>query len=225
VTNALVPSADLWACTNGNITDHSFAEWDNTALPVAGSTTLGLFALWDDLVVDETEGGSLVHQTVLEGGVNVEVVQWHQVRTFDGGPMGPTGSFEIKIFASGPVLAQFIYLDTGFAGAGASATVGIEWPGPMAPIAQQFSMNTPSVPSGLVISVIAGSPPTPCYPNCDGSTTAPCLNVADFGCFLNRFGAGDTYANCDGSTTPPVLNVADFGCFLNAFGAGCGTSC
>ena len=61
----------------------------------------------------------------------------------------------------------------------------------------------------------------PCYANCDGSTTPPALNVLDFGCFLNRFAAGDTYANCDGSTTPPVLNVLDFGCFLNRFAAGC----
>jgi probable HAF family extracellular repeat protein len=60
-----------------------------------------------------------------------------------------------------------------------------------------------------------------CYANCDGSTTAPILNVADFSCFLNAFAAGDSYANCDGSTTPPVLTVADFGCFLNAFAAGC----
>jgi hypothetical protein len=61
----------------------------------------------------------------------------------------------------------------------------------------------------------------PCYANCDGSTTAPILNVLDFGCFLNRFAAGDTWANCDGSTTAPVLNVLDFACFLNAFAAGC----
>ncbi len=60
-----------------------------------------------------------------------------------------------------------------------------------------------------------------CYANCDGSTTTPVLNVLDFSCFLNKFGAGDPYANCDGSTTPPVLNVLDFSCFLNKFGAGC----
>jgi hypothetical protein len=62
---------------------------------------------------------------------------------------------------------------------------------------------------------------TSCYANCDGSTTPPVLNVADFGCFLQKFAAGDLYANCDGSTTPPVLNVADFGCFLQKFAAGC----
>jgi probable HAF family extracellular repeat protein len=61
----------------------------------------------------------------------------------------------------------------------------------------------------------------PCYANCDGSTTAPVLNVLDFGCFLNKFAAGDSYANCDGSTAAPVLNVLDFACFLNRFATGC----
>jgi hypothetical protein len=60
-----------------------------------------------------------------------------------------------------------------------------------------------------------------CYANCDGSTTEPVLNVADFSCFLSRFAAGDAYANCDSSTPEPVLNVADFSCFLAKFAAGC----
>ena len=70
---------------------------------------------------------------------------------------------------------------------------------------------------------VAGGIPTPpvCYANCDSSTTAPVLNVADFTCFLQRFAAGESYANCDGSTTAPVLNVADFTCFLQSFAAGC----
>jgi trimeric autotransporter adhesin len=70
----------------------------------------------------------------------------------------------------------------------------------------------------------------PCYPNCDGSTMPPILNVEDFTCFINEFAAAqslppeqqvDHYANCDQSTTPPVLNVEDFTCFINAFAAGC----
>jgi hypothetical protein len=60
-----------------------------------------------------------------------------------------------------------------------------------------------------------------CYANCDTSTQAPILNVADFSCFLQRFATADPYANCDGSTTAPVLNVADFTCFLQKFAAGC----
>jgi hypothetical protein len=63
--------------------------------------------------------------------------------------------------------------------------------------------------------------PPPCLANCDGSTTAPVLNVNDFACFLNLFAQGGWQANCDGSTTPPILNVNDFACFLNAFAAGC----
>jgi hypothetical protein len=60
-----------------------------------------------------------------------------------------------------------------------------------------------------------------CYANCDGSASVPVLNVNDFTCFLNRFGAGEPYANCDGSTAAPVLNVNDFVCFLGKFAAGC----
>jgi hypothetical protein len=62
---------------------------------------------------------------------------------------------------------------------------------------------------------------TGCYANCDLSTTAPVLSVADFVCFLNRFSSGDTYANCDGSTAGPTLNIADFLCFLEQMSAGC----
>ncbi len=60
-----------------------------------------------------------------------------------------------------------------------------------------------------------------CYPNCDGSTSTPVLNVNDFQCFLNAFAAGNLCSNCDGSTSNPVLNVNDFQCFLNQFAAGC----
>jgi hypothetical protein len=74
---------------------------------------------------------------------------------------------------------------------------------------------------GLVTRFLVEPVPAACYPNCDGSSVAPILNVLDFNCFLNKFAAGDTYANCDGSTVPPVLNVLDFNCFLNKFAAGC----
>jgi Galactose oxidase, central domain len=60
-----------------------------------------------------------------------------------------------------------------------------------------------------------------CYANCDGSTAAPVLNVADFTCFFQKFATGNSYANCDGSTGVPVLNVQDFTCFLQKFAVGC----
>jgi hypothetical protein len=81
-----------------------------------------------------------------------------------------------------------------------------------------------------VIQILTGSAQPPCYANCDGSTTAPVLNVEDFSCFINEFAAAQLlpheqqlthYANCDESTTAPVLNVEDFTCFINAFAQGC----
>jgi 6-phosphogluconolactonase (cycloisomerase 2 family) len=71
---------------------------------------------------------------------------------------------------------------------------------------------------------------TECYPNCDGSTVEPILNVDDFTCFISEFSAAQAlpheqqltaYANCDGSTIAPVLNVDDFTCFITRFSAGC----
>lgn len=75
--------------------------------------------------------------------------------------------------------------------------------------------------NALIAFEIRGVAEAPCYPNCDGSTQEPRLNVLDFACFLNAFSAGAWYADCDGATAPPVLNVNDFACFLNAFAAGC----
>jgi hypothetical protein len=83
-----------------------------------------------------------------------------------------------------------------------------------------FTVST-SIPTAPNSAILRARIPASCYPNCDGSTTAPILNVADFTCFLQKFAAGDPYANCDRSTTPPVLNVADFTCFLQRFAAAC----
>ncbi len=83
------------------------------------------------------------------------------------------------------------------------------------------SRENPTVRNRPLLHIAYTPPPAGCYANCDHSTALPCLNVLDFGCFLNAFAAGQTYANCDSSTNIPVLNVLDFGCFLNAFAAGC----
>jgi trimeric autotransporter adhesin len=73
-------------------------------------------------------------------------------------------------------------------------------------------------------------PPAPCYPNCDGSTVPPIINIDDFTCFINEYAGGSLlphaqqighYANCDGSTVHPVLNVDDFTCFINRYAQGC----
>jgi probable HAF family extracellular repeat protein len=76
-------------------------------------------------------------------------------------------------------------------------------------------------PQGMGEAFLARLGPVVCYANCDGSTVAPVLNVADFVCFQTKYAAQDPAANCDGSTVAPVLNVADFICFQSRFAAGC----
>jgi hypothetical protein len=76
-------------------------------------------------------------------------------------------------------------------------------------------------PTSVILRLDTFTPTPPCYANCDGSTTAPILNVSDFICFQNKFAGGSPYANCDGSTIEPILNILDFICFQNAYAAGC----
>jgi hypothetical protein len=75
--------------------------------------------------------------------------------------------------------------------------------------------------SWILTGSITYFPVGPCYPNCDGSTQPPILNVSDFVCFQAAFAAGAPYANCDQSTGAPALNVLDFVCFMQQFAAGC----
>jgi hypothetical protein len=91
------------------------------------------------------------------------------------------------------------------------------------------SGESPITATRMEFTFVAGGGPV-CYANCDGSTTAPILNVEDFTCFINEFAAATQlpheqqlthYANCDQSTTAPVLNVEDFTCFINQFAQGC----
>jgi hypothetical protein len=231
VTNAAVVSPNLYASTNGVISSVLFTAYSNTALPAAGAGR-ALLPFWDDLLVDPAQGGAVVHQAVLEGGTNVHIVQWNNVRTFAGGAGSATGTFQVKIFESGPVLAQFIYQNVDFVGTassnGISATVGFQAdaaPGNNV----QYSFNQSAIQSGMVLSLILTGGGA-CYANCDGSTIEPVLNVDDFTCFINEYASAQTlphqqqvtaYANCDGSTTAPALNVDDFTCFINRYALGC----
>ncbi len=137
-----------------------------------------------------------------EGGVFSLIVGGDAVATASAGPIGGTNPNPIV----GHLTAHYTPTDTG------PVDVGVR-------ITRPYTVQADLTDYVDNITITAG--PAACYPNCDGSTTPPILNVLDFTCFLNRFAAGDTYANCDASTMPPVLNVLDFTCFLNRFAAGC----
>lgn len=110
---------------------------------------------------------------------------------------------------------------TGAPGANARAFLGPSGPWMLI---RESGTNAAQELAFIVRGTAGGGGGPVCYANCDGGTTQPCLNVQDFGCYLNLFASGDSRANCDGSTTTPVLNVQDFSCFLNRFAAGC-SSC
>src|SRR5262249_29885737 len=57
------------------------------------------------------------------------------------------------------------------------------------------SQITPTCEETWAAFMVVVNHVTPCYSNCDGSTTPPVLTANDFQCFLNRFAAGDSYAN------------------------------
>ena len=178
-TNAAMPLSALFASTNGVISQNSFGNFGNTALPAVGAGR-ALFPFWDDLYADPaTNNGSVLIQSVVENGVNVQIVQWNNVRTFGGGTGSATGTFQCKIFASGPVYAQYIYPNVTFAGNGNSATVGVQGndqPGQNV----QFSFNQGVITNGMVLSLAptGGSLGACCLPNgsCVANTSAGCTS-------------------------------------------------
>jgi hypothetical protein len=154
-------------------------------------------------------GGGL-QKWVMSGGL------WALETTFNAGLT--TGIRNITGVVDGGVTTIYA-LTAGSASAG-SALIFLTDIGAASEFTTIFAASPSIWFKGIAFAPVSSTPPA-CYANCDGSTTEPILNVADFTCFLSKFAAGDPYANCDGSTTEPILNVADFTCFLSKFAAGC----
>jgi hypothetical protein len=181
------------------------ARWNGQAWSAVGT---GLIKFDSSSVVgnlasvNDASGNTLyaAGQRIIIPGSSVHhrFVKWDgETWSVAGGDVGGPGdsALALKLFPEGNPSALYI--------GGSFSTVG----DPAQPSMRLARWACPDIP--------------PCYPNCDGSTVPPILNVLDFNCFLNAFTAADPYANCDGSTIPPLLNVLDFNCFLNAFTAGC----
>jgi hypothetical protein len=82
-----------------------------------------------------------------------------------------------------------------------------------------ISITNPAAVGGGVVRSAAFYVGCPnCYANCDLSTTAPALNIADFSCFLQKYARNDPYANCN---VDGVIDIADFSCYLQKFSTGC----
>ncbi|MBL9030377.1 MAG: hypothetical protein JNM80_01545 [Phycisphaerae bacterium] len=139
--------------------------------------------------------------------------------------LGPTGVWRHHTVTLDPVAASPSF-GWNFIALGPSAPANPTWSALVTQVDRlDFSLADPTIthPS-QTWSVSADAiwlSPGLCYPNCDGSTISPYLNVNDFVCFNNLFAVGDPRANCDRSTTPPTMNVNDFICFNENFAAGC----
>jgi hypothetical protein len=185
---------------------HNIAAWDGQNwLPLGTGTNAFVRAL---AVFDPDGAGPMPELLIAGGGFTVAgglsavgIAAWDGMSWQALGP-GVDGAIEAL-----EVYDNQLYLGGRFYHAGGMVSPGLaRWGCPQPP------------------------PPPACYANCDQSTSAPVLNVDDFMCFINEFGAGislphsqqvEHYANCDGSTIAPALNVDDFMCFINRFGAGC----
>jgi hypothetical protein len=111
-----------------------------------------LLPYWDDLFPGAS--GNIFWQEIGD----TLIVQWNSEDLFPGGVGQAT--FQVKVFGSGPVFAQFIYNDiedTGFLG-GTSATIGYvdgEVGGPNGGNNVAFSFNTAgAVSDGSVLSIV-----------------------------------------------------------------------
>ncbi|MEX2219364.1 MAG: GC-type dockerin domain-anchored protein [Phycisphaerales bacterium] len=175
-----------------NIARWNGAQWSALGTGVGTGPNDQVFAL---AAFDDGRGPALYAAGVFEqaGGIAASNIARWSGSAWE--PLGAGTDGEVQALAAYEHLGQrFLYVGGFYATAGGLAT----------PNLARWAACAPD-----------------CYPNCDGSTQAPVLNVSDFGCFLTRYAAGEPYANCDGSTQPPVLNVQDFGCFLTRYAAGC----
>jgi hypothetical protein len=198
------------------------------AVFVVSTTTANRFLAgrWDSSYQIIVQGGGSTTTTGGEQSLGTISMPGHPildgVSTFSGGPPSwrPTST---ALTAHGQLVAQWTDGKTLIAVSSTQARRADLGFVPYSNTVSTAGWNATTDGARLMANALlfVSRPLNACYANCDGSTTAPVLNVLDFGCFLNRFAAGDSYANCDGSTTSPVLNVLDFGCFLNSFAAGC----
>jgi hypothetical protein len=162
VTNSLVPTSNLQACVNGWVAAAGFSPtstYSNVTLPTAPAGSLFLCAFWDDLYLYNTNppAGVLLHKASNEGGVNVEIIEWSNVRPIGVPAANAAVNFEIKIWdVGGPALVQFLYQDMTFGGTaatanGASATVGVQW-ATSAAYVWSFNSTSPGVPNNAILS-------------------------------------------------------------------------
>ncbi|MFG0283170.1 MAG: hypothetical protein ACF8R7_02010 [Phycisphaerales bacterium JB039] len=185
----------------GGVTVNYVAKWDGIAwTPLAAPGGVGLSGESTALAVYEDIDGRALYVggsfATVSGRMNVQsIARWDGVGW--AALSGPSGTGVTS--GASPRVASIGIFDDGLAPAALVVGGGFERAG------------------GLIANRIAqwqGCPGS-CYADCDGSGE---LDIFDFLCFQNLFGAGAMEADCDQSGG---LDIFDFLCFQNAFATGC----
>jgi len=133
-----------------------------STVPAGITPTTGqgyLLPFWDDLDPEPEPSATTLYWQEIGGTL---YVQWNNVAHFSAAP-GTTEriTFQVQVFSSGPILAQYLYSDSVFGGAnaindnGASATIGyVDGANALADTNVLWSFNTASIQSGSVLSLV-----------------------------------------------------------------------
>ncbi len=154
VGNSLFPAGSVTIGNNGGIIAGAgeALSFANGALPNTAWDT-ALLPFWDDM---DDETGSIYWEERLVGGIQTLIVQWHDRPHYDTPSSVGMVTFQVQVFASGPVAARFAYLDTVFGDPefdnGASATIGYQI---STTNAGTLSQNQATVFDGDVVDFVA----------------------------------------------------------------------
>ncbi len=149
VGNSLMPAGSVTIGNNGVVAQGAGVDvgTGNVALP-SSAFAAALVPFWDDI---DSDTGNVYWEERQVGGINTLIVQWHERPRFSN--VG-SATFQLQLFASGPVAARYVYPDVDFGNAqynfGASATIGVQL---SSTEGSMFSLNTPSLANGDVIEI------------------------------------------------------------------------
>lgn len=142
VGNSIIPAGSVVINNNGAILAGGSRSLGYSNFPLSSFPTSfpsSLFAYWDDI---DGGPGAVYYREQSVGGIPTLIVQWDNRPHFSR--IG-NATFQLQLFASGPVYARYAYKDVVFGNTrldnGASATIGLIGPDQTA----QFSHETAAV--------------------------------------------------------------------------------
>jgi hypothetical protein len=156
IGNELLPAGTVTVARDGVVTPgfHDIYLGANQTIPDAFylGDHLALAPYWALLGANDSTGlgqGAVYLQERQVNGIDTLIIQWHNIPAWHN--LG-AGTFQVQVFASGPVKSRFVYQDVTFGDpnvdGGRTASIGLQLDGNTG---HQFSFRTPSVMAGDVI--------------------------------------------------------------------------